>query len=65
MLIDGVVKLVPVATCVVNVASLYHLITSVAPPDKIADKLTVPVPHLDAPVPVGAAGRVAAQTILD
>ena len=56
VVIDGVMKLVPVPTCVVKAASLYHLIISVAAPERLAFKLTVPVPHLDPAVVPGTAG---------
>ena len=46
------VKLFPLPNNVPPVDALYHLIVPV--PD--ADKLTVPVPHLAALVPVGADG---------
>ena len=48
----GVVKEVPIPTCVVDAASLYHFIV----PVPLAVKVTVPFPHLEAPVPVGALG---------
>jgi hypothetical protein len=48
----GVVKEVPLPTCVVSAASLYHFIV----PVPLAVKVTVPFPHLDPPVPVGALG---------
>ena len=50
----GVVKLLPLANNVPPVDASYHLMVPV--PD--ADKLTVPVPHLAALVPVGADGTV-------
>ena len=56
MLREGVVKLVPLATFVVSAASLYQLTTSEALPLIDAVRVTVPVPHLAAPVPVGADG---------
>ena len=52
---EGVVKLFePVSNKVPPVAALYQSIASPAP--GVADMLTVPVPHLEPPVPVGAAG---------
>jgi hypothetical protein len=48
-----VVKLAPVATCVVNPASEYHFNV---PPLPLALKVTEPEPHRLAPVVVGAAG---------
>jgi hypothetical protein len=49
----GVVKGLPVPTCVPPVAASYHFNVPVHP---VAVKFTVPVPHLEDPVPVGAAG---------
>ena len=42
----------PLLNNVPDVEALYHLIV----PVPVADKVTVPVPHLDAFVPVGADG---------
>ena len=51
----GVVKLLPVPNTVVLVLVAYHSI--VAPATAVvADIVTTPGPHLDAPVPVGVAG---------
>ena len=51
----GVVKLLPVPNTVVLVLVAYHSI--VAPSTAVvADIVTTPGPHLDAPVPVGVAG---------
>lgn len=51
----GVVKLAePVASSVPPDAASYQ--STVTPPATVADKATVPVPHLEALVPVGAAG---------
>ena len=48
----GVVKLFPLPNNDPPVSATYHFIV----PVPVADKLTVPVPHLTAPVPVGADG---------
>ena len=48
----GVVKLFPLSNKVPPVESEYHLMV----PVPFADKPTVPVPHLEAIVPVGADG---------
>ena len=50
---DGVVKLFEVANEVPPVATLYQLYD---PIDPLADKFTVPLPHLALLVVVGAAG---------
>lgn len=51
----GVVKLLPVPNTAVLVLVAYHSI--VAPATAVvADIVTTPGPHLDAPVPVGVAG---------
>ena len=51
----GVVKLLPVPNTTVLVLVAYHSI--VAPATAVvADIVTTPGPHLDAPVPVGVAG---------
>lgn len=51
----GVLKLLPVPNTVVLVVVAYHSI--VAPATAVvADIVTTPGPHLDAPVPVGVAG---------
>ena len=51
----GVLKLLPVPNTVVLVLVAYHSI--VAPTTAVvADIVTEPGPHLDAPVPVGVAG---------
>ena len=49
-------KPVPVATSVVNAASLYQFNTSVAFPEIAALKETVPVPQIALPVTIGTAG---------
>jgi len=51
--IPGVVKGVPVPTCVPPVAASYHFNVPVQPE---AVKLTVPVPQRELPAPVGATG---------
>ena len=48
----GVVKLFPLSNKVPPVDAEYHLMV----PLPVADKPTVPVPHLEALVPVGADG---------
>ena len=48
----GVVKLFPVPNNVPPLDAEYHLMV----PVPVADKLTVPVSHLEALVPVGADG---------
>jgi hypothetical protein len=48
----GVVKLLPVDNNVPSVESEYHLMV----PVPVAESVTIPVPHLDSPVPVGADG---------
>ena len=64
---EGVVKPVPLPTCVVKAASLYHLMISVAAPLREAFNTRLPVPHLAAPVPIGAAGPalIVAVTVAD
>ena len=52
----GVVKGEPVPTCVPPVAASYHFKIPPAQPE--ADKLSVPVPQREAPVPDGAVGIV-------
>ena len=51
--IDGVVKLFKVVNEVPPVATLYQLYV---PDDPLADKPTVPVPHLTLPIGDGATG---------
>jgi len=53
-LIPGVVNGEPVPTCVPPEAASYHF--NVPPAQPTEDKLTVPVPHRDPFVPVGATG---------
>ena len=55
LLSDGVVYEVdPLTSNVPPVGALYQSIVSPVP--AVADKITVPAPHLEAPVPVGESG---------
>jgi hypothetical protein len=54
VLILGVVNGEPVPTCVPPVAASYHFNVPPAHPDAV--RLTVPGPHREPPVPVGATG---------
>ena len=64
MLIDGVVKLVPVPNAVPPVDTEYQ--RTVAPVLAVAPKVTVPVPHLapgEVPVIVGSAFTVTVTAV--
>ena len=58
--ISGVVKLLPVDNSVPLVDAAYHLMV----PVPVAERVTVPAPHLEALVPVGGTLLINAVTMV-